>query len=485
MNIANSASEYNAVVVGSGPNGLAAAIRLAQAGLNVALLEMKDTTGGGMRTEALTLSGFKHDLASAIHPFGIGSPFFRTLPLEEYGLEWVHSDAPLAHPLEEGVVLLERSLEATCAGLGADATVYDTLLRPLVRDWQELMEAFMGPLLRFPNHPFLLARFGMRALPSATLLSKLFREERTKALFAGTAAHSILPLEAPATAAIAVVFAMLGHTVGWPFPKGGAVRLAEALTRHFCSLGGQVYTGVFVRSPNDLPEAKAVIFDLSAKQLLAVMGNRLPSGYRRWLERYRLGAGVFKIDYALDGPVPWKDAACLRASTLHLGGTLEEIALSEREVAHGKPATNPYVLVAQYSPFDETRAPAGKQTLWAYCHVPNGFDGDMTKRIEGQLERFAPGFRERVLARHVMNTSAFEAHNPNCVGGDINGGEGSLWQLIARPVPARVPYRLPLKGMYICSASTPPSGGVHGMGGYWAAKTALKDVFGMVEFTVG
>jgi len=467
---------YDAVIVGSGPNGLAAAITLAQQGLRVALLEMKDKTGGGMRTEELTLPGFKHDVGSAIHPFGVGSPFFRTLPLAEHGLTWIHPDAPLAHPLDDGVAMMERSLAKTCEQLGRDGAVYDTLLRPLVRDWEALMGDFMGPLLRFPSHPLLLARFGVRGLPPATLLSKLFREERTKALFAGVAAHAILPLGAPATAAIGLVFGMLAHTVGWPFPEGGAASLAEALTRYFCSLGGVVHTGVQVRSLKDVPEARVTLLDLSAKQFLRIAGDDLPNRYRGWLERYRLGAGVFKLDYALDGPVPWKEAACGRAATVHLGGTQAEIAASELEVARGKAPANPYVLVAQHSPFDATRAPKGKGTLWAYCHVPNGFDGDMTEAVERQLERFAPGFRERVLAKHAMNAPAFEAHNPNYVGGDINGGAASLWQLVARPVPLPNPYKTPLGGVYLCSASTPPGGGIHGMCGYRAAQAALREL---------
>ena len=470
---------HDAVVVGSGPNGLAAAITLAQQGLKVALLEMKDKTGGGMRTEELTLPGFKHDVGSAIHPFGVGSPFFRTLPLKDHGLTWVHSNAPLAHPLDNGVALMENTLEATYQHLGVDAKTYGFLLKPLVRDWDKLMGDFMGPLVRIPDHPLLLARFGVQALPPATLLSKLFRDERTKALFAGVAAHAVMPLESPATSAIGLVFGMLAHTVGWPFPKGGAASLAEALTSYFCSLGGEVHTGALVRSMKDVPEAKVVIFDLSAKQLLKVVGDEFPSGYRGWLERYRLGAGIFKIDYALEGPVPWKEEACLRASTVHLGGTFEEIAEGEREVGRGKPPTNPYVLVAQHSPFDKTRAPEGKQTLWAYCHVPNGYDGDMTQKIEAQLERFAPGFRERVLAKHTLSAPDMERLNPNYVGGDINGGRASLYQLVVRPAPRRLPYRTALKGVYLCSASTPPSGGVHGMGGYHAARTALRDMFGV------
>lgn len=341
------------------------------------------------------------------------------------------------------------------------------------------MGDFMGPLLRFPSRPVLLARFGIRGLPPATLLSKLFREERTKALFAGVAAHATLPLGSPATAAIGLVFGMLAHTVGWPFPGGGAASLARALTRYFCSLGGEVHTGVRVRSLSDVPEARVVMLDLSAKQFLKVAGDALPASYRGWLERYRLGAGVFKVDYALDGPMPWKDPACRRAATVHLGGTLREITLSEREVGRGKPPTAPYVLVAQHSPFDPTRAPAGKETLWAYCHVPNGSSADMTGAIEAQLERFAPGFRERVLAKCTTTAADLERDNPNYVGGDISGDAATLWQLLARPVPSPNPYRTPLKGVYLCSASTPPGGGVHGMCGYRAAQAALEKAFGV------
>ena len=467
---------YDAVIVGSGPNGLAAAITLAQEGLKVALLEKKAVTGGGMWTEELTLPGFKHDVGSTVHPFGVGSPFFRTLPLEKFGLEWLQPDAPFAHPLDDGVAVAERSLAATCRGLGKDAATYDLLMRPLVRNWKELSDDFLGPLLRFPAHPVALARFGVRALPPATLLSRVFQEEKTKALFAGVAAHAVMPLSSPGTSAFGLVLGMLAHTVGWPFPKGGAASLAASLTSYFRSLGGEVYTRTAVKTPDDVPEAKAVLYDLSAKPFLNLMGDKLPAGYRGWLERYRLGAGIFKIDYALDGPVPWKEGACLRAGTLHLGGTLAEIAESEREVGQGKLPTKPYVLVAQHSPFDKTRAPEGKQTLWAYCHVPNGSEADMTDRIEAQLERFAPGFRDRILAKHTMNAPAVEHYNPNYVGGDINGGAASLWQLVARPAPRRLPYRTPLKGVYLCSASTPPSGGVHGMCGYWAAQTVLRDL---------
>ncbi len=468
---------YDALVVGSGPNGLAAAITLAQQGLKVALLEAKETTGGGMRSAELTLPGFQHDVCSAVHPFAVGSPFFRTLPLEKHGLEWIEPDAPLAHPLDEGAVVLERSLKATCRGLGADAATYQRLVEPFVKRWQDLTAEFLGPLLHVPRHPLLLARFGVPALPPATLLGRAFRGEAARALFGGLAAHSVLPLEALGTSAFALLFAALGHAVGWPFPRGGAQSLADALTAHFCALGGEVHTGVYVRRLHDLPEAKAVLFDLGPKQLLEIAGEKLPPGYRRALERFRYGAGVFKVDYALDGPVPWKDEACLRAGTLHLGGTLEEIALSEREWAQGRIPARPYVLVAQQSLFDPSRAPEGKHTLWAYCHVPNGSAADMTEAIEAQLERFAPGFKNRVLARHTMSAPDMERYNPNYVGGDVNGGAANLKQLVKRPVLRPQPYRTPLKGVYLCSASTPPGGGVHGMCGYHAAKAALREVF--------
>ena len=472
-------SRFDAAVVGSGPNGLAAGTVLAQAGLKVALYEARETVGGGMRTAELTLPGFKHDVCSAIHPLGVGSPFFRTLPLENYGLEWIHPDAPLAHPLDGGAVVLERSLDATLENLGEDARAYETLFAPLVEHWEGLAGDFLGPLLRFPQHPLTLARFGVRALPSATLLANMvFRGERARALFAGLAAHSILPLEAPTTAAFGLVLGLLAHAVGWPFPKGGAQVFADALSAHFRTLGGEVFTGAKVESLEGL-EAKTVLLDVGAKQFLGMAGEHLPGAYRRALERYRHGAGVFKLDYALDGPVPWRDEACLRAGTVHVGGTLNEIAASERAIKRGEVPEQPYVLVAQQSLFDPSRAPEGKHTLWAYCHVPNGSAADMTEAVEAQLERFAPGFRERVLARHTMNAPAFESYNPNYVGGDINGGAADVWQLVARPVPRPNPYKTPLDGVYLCSASTPPGGGVHGMCGYHAARATLGEVFGL------
>jgi phytoene dehydrogenase-like protein len=468
---------YDAIIIGSGPNGFAAAITLARAGYKVALYEAKDTVGGGMRTKELTLPGFKHDVCSAIQPLGLASPFFRDLPLEKFGLTWIQPDAPLAHPLDDHTVLMEKSLEQTAHTLGIDSEAYQFLFSSFVSNSDKLVESFLAPLLRFPKHPFLMARFGLYALRSCIMLAnQLFKTKEAKALFAGLAAHSIQPLNAPATASFGLVLGMLGHVVGWPIPKGGSQSIADALAGYLKSLGGEIFVNHDIKNLAELPKAKAIFLDIAPKQFLELAGEQLPSSYRNTLQRFRYGAGVFKIDYALSEAVPWKDKNCLRAGTVHLGGTLEEIAFSEYEMSQGRHAERPYVLVAQQSLFDSSRAPEGKHTLWAYCHVPNGSSQDMTAQIENQLERFAPGFKEIVLARHTMNTHDMQTYNPNYLGGDINGGAADLLQLFKRPVLSASPYRTPLKGVYLCSSSTPPGGGVHGMCGYYAVKTALKDL---------
>jgi phytoene dehydrogenase-like protein len=469
---------YDAVVVGSGPNGLAAAITLAQAGKSVLVLEARNSIGGGCRSAELTLPGFVHDVCSAIHPLGLGSPFFKTLPLGEHGLEWIHPPAPVAHPMDDGTaVLIERSVEETAAGLGPDGKAYRSLMGPLAADWNGLATDLLGPLA-IPRHPVSLARFGMKAIRSARgLAESCFEGERARAVFAGIAGHAILPLERPATAAIALVLGALTHAVGWPLPRGGSQRIADALASYLRSLGGRIETGSPVESLDRLPPARALLFDVTPRQLLRIAGDRLRGRYRRQLERYRYGPAAFKLDFALSGPIPWKARECARAGTVHLGGTLAEIAASEAAVGRGQHPERPYVLLAQQSLFDRSRAPAGKHTVWAYCHVPNGSGFDMAGRIESQIERFAPGFRDLVLGRSVLTPARLEAHNPNYVGGDINGGAQDLRQLFARPALRVVPYSTPVRGLYICSSSTPPGGGVHGMCGHHAARAALRAMF--------
>jgi phytoene dehydrogenase-like protein len=430
-----------------------------------------------MRSAELTLPGFNHDICSAIHPLGVGSPFFRTLPLKEHGLEWIYPAAPLAHPLDNGsAVILEQSIEATVKTLGRDASAYRKLMAPLVADWDKIMSEILGPLPFPPRHPLALARFGLQAIRSAYGLAKsLFKEEPARALFAGLAGHAIMPLEQPPTAAFGLILGILGHALGWPIPRGGSQQIANTLTAYFQSLGGEVITNAPVTSLAELPPARVTLLDVTPRQFLRLAGDRLPAGYRRQLENYRYGPGVFKVDWALDGPIPWQAAECARAGTLHLGGTLAEITAAEREVWAGKHPDRPYVLVAQQSLFDPTRAPAGKHTAWAYCHVPNGSTIDMTERIEAQIERFAPSFRERILARHVFSPASLEMYNANYIGGDINGGVADFRQLFTRPTIRLAPYSTPVKGLYLCSASTPPGGGVHGMCGYHAARAALRD----------
>jgi phytoene dehydrogenase-like protein len=465
---------YEAVVVGTGPNGLAAGITLARAGRSVLIIEGADTVGGGLRSAALTLPGFIHDPCAAFHPLGVASPMWRDLPLHEHDLEWIHPPAPLAHPFDDGTaVVVERDVAATAVQLGRDASAYERLMRPFVRDWQAVIHEFLGPL-RFPRHPFSFVLFGLAAIwPAATLARLAFRDMRARAVFAGMAAHSILPLEWPSTAAFGLLLGTLAHAVGWPIAQGGSQRFADALASYFSSLGGRIETGCYVHALAELPSAAAVLLDVGPRQFDALAGERLPEGYRQRLARYRYGPGVCKVDFALDGPIPWRAAACLRAGTIHVGGTLEEIASAERAAWQGEHPERPFVLVGQQSLFDATRAPAGKHTGWAYCHVPNGSTVDMTERIVAQIERFAPGFRQRILAVHTRTAAEMAAYNPNYIGGDINGGAQDLRQLFTRPVPSLNPYATPARGVYLCSSSTPPGGGVHGMCGYFAARAVL------------
>jgi phytoene dehydrogenase-like protein len=467
----------DAVVVGSGPNGLAAAIVLAQAGLATVLREGQSTVGGGLRSAELTLPGFTHDLCSAVHPLAASSPFFRSLPLQTHGLEWVQPPAPLAHPLDDGrAAILERSLEATARGLGAGGDSWRRMHDPFVSVWPELAEDVLAPPLRPPRHPILMARFGLQAVRPATTVARRLQGTGARALFAGNAAHSFLALDAWGTAAFGLLLSVAGHAVGWPVARGGSQRLADALVAHFRSLGGVVEAGAPVEDLGELGGARVVILDLGPHQVARLAGDRLPARYRRALERYRYGAAAFKLDWALDGPVPWTDPECARAATVHLGGTLEEIAASEAAHERGELHDRPFVLFVQPTLFDPTRAPEGRHTAWAYCHVPNGSAVDATDRIERQVERFAPGFRERILARSALGPADFERRNANLIGGDINGGRMDLPQVFARPVARPTPYRTPIRGLYLCSASTPPGGGVHGMGGFFAATAALGDL---------
>jgi phytoene dehydrogenase-like protein len=466
----------DAVVVGSGPNGLAAAVTLAGAGLAVLVREAADGLGGGARTLPLTLPGFLHDRCSAIHPLAVGSPLFRRLELARRGVRWIVPPAAAAHPFDDGTAaLLLRSTADTGAQLGEDGRAWRALFDPLARAFDDLMDETLGALVHLPRRPLLLARFGLSALlPARALAEGRFRGPRARALFAGLAAHSVLPLERSPSAAFGLVLGAAAHAVGWPFPEGGAQRIPDALAALLRERGGELETGAEVRALSDLPPARLVLLDLTPRQVLRVAGDRLPPRYRRALARYRYGPGAFKVDYALSAPIPWRARECAQAGTIHLGGALEEIAAAERAVAAGELPSRPFVLVAQHTPFDPTRAPPGNHTAWAYCHVPHGFSGDATAALEAQLERFAPGFREVVLARAVRGPVALERENPNLVGGDVGAGENSLAQTVFRPAARAVPWSTPVPGLYLCSASTPPGGGVHGMCGWHAARAALR-----------
>jgi phytoene dehydrogenase-like protein len=464
----------DAIVVGSGPNGLAAAIAIAQAGCSVTVYEAEETAGGGVRSAELTLPGFVHDVCSSVFPFALASPFFRMLPLGRHGLEWVEPPAALAHPFDDApAAVVQRSLARTAEGLGEDGDAYTDLMRPVAEDWPRLEEAVLGPV-RVPRHPFALARFGLNALRPAASVARVFRGKRARGLLAGIAAHGMLPLERAPTAGFGMVLGAMAHVVGWPLARGGAQSVSNALVSYLRSLGGEIVTGQRVRKLEDLPKTRAVLCDLTPRPLLKIAGHLFPPDYRRKLELYRYGLGVFKVDWALDGPIPWSDPECARAATVHLGGTFEEIAAAERAPWAGIPAEGPFVLLVQATLFDAARAPSGMHTVWGYCHVPNGSAFDMLERMEAQIERFAPGFRDRVLARSVMPPAEVERHDANFAGGDIAGGAADLGQFFLRP--ARSLYSTPVRGLYICSSATPPGVGVHGMCGYFAAQRALKQV---------
>jgi phytoene dehydrogenase-like protein len=463
---------YDAVVVGSGPNGLAAAVVMARAGRSVLVLEAQDSLGGGTRSAQLTLPGYVHDVCSAVHPMALASPFFRSLPLQEHGLEWIYPPLPLAHPRDDGTaVVLDRSLDATCESLGADGQSYRNLVGPVVQDWGAIESAILGPL-GIPRNPITMSGFGLHAIqPASRLARNKFRTAAARALFAGLAGHSIVPLEKWGTAAIGLVLAAVGHVYGWPIPRGGSQCIADALASYLRSLGGEIQCGVLVESISDLPSARTILCDLTPQGLLKIGAQVLPANYQKALRRYKYGPGVFKVDWALSDPIPWRAKECSRAGTVHIGSSLEEIAHSERAAWNGSQNDKPFVLVTQPSLFDSTRTPKGCHTAWAYCHVPNNSDFDMTSRIESQIESLAPGFGKAILARSIRTPVELQRHNANLVGGDISGGANNLMQLFLRPT--RRVYATPRPGLYLCSSSTPPGGGVHGMCGYHAAVRAL------------
>lgn len=469
--------DFDAVVVGSGPNGLAAAITLQRAGLSVLIVEAKDSIGGGLRAAEITLPGYVHDICAAIHPMAVSSPFFTSIPLHEHGLEFIMPQYAAAHPFVDGdAAILQHSLEATAESLGKDSSSYLKVIKPLAEQFEALMQDILGPLT-IPRHPVLLASFGLNALKPAHILANKFHTKEARGLWGGMVAHSILPLTKIATSAIGLVLLSAGHTKGWPIPKGGSGSIAKALASYFTSLGGKIKTDFYVRSLDQLPSSHTVLFDLTPRQLLEIAGHKFSDLYKTQLKRYRYGMGVFKVDWALDSPIPFTSSACRQAGTVHIGNTFEEIAASEHDTWNGKHAAQPFVLLAQPSIFDSSRAPEGKHTAWGYCHVPHGSTVDMTDAIEKQIERFAPGFRDRILSRNRMNTAQLENYNSNYIGGDINGGAVTIGQLFTRPALRFSPYRTSAKGLYICSSSTPPGPGVHGMNGYHAARRALKDIF--------
>lgn len=469
--------DYDAVIVGSGPNGFAAAITLQQQGLSTLLIEAKDTVGGGMRSAELTLPGFTHDVCSAVFPMAACSSFFQQLPLQQFGLEFIEPRYAAAHPLDDGTApVLSRSIEETAQGLGIDGAAYKKLIEPLYDNANKLFPFILNPF-QFPKHPVLLSRFGWNALKPASKLSKTFTTTAGKALFAGMAAHAMLPLSKPATSAIAMVLMLAAHYKGWPIPKGGSQKIADSLLAYYTSIGGTVQTGFYVNHLKQLPSSHAVLLDVTPQQLLQIAGHKFSSLYKWQLGHYKYGMGVFKIDYALSEPIPFAADACRHAGTVHIGNTWNESSTSESSTWNGKHSDKPFILLAQPSLFDASRAPQGKHTAWMYCHVPNGSDKDMTNAIEQQVERFAPGFKDCILAKRVMNSKQMQDYNPNYIGGDVNGGAQLITQLLTRPALRLSPYKTSEKGMYICSSSTPPGGGVHGMCGYNAAKKALKDVF--------